>query len=122
MVNNFKVSFSQSRRKSCKSKSRHFPDKMRETERSGSSTLLAKEAPEYLREISINTGYRQKLSYRACVFRLVIMRSLIMLSSIRVNVTKFLRTIIKVLRIQMRGMLVGFIYLTFSGSPCHRKR
>jgi hypothetical protein len=44
---------------------------MRETERSGSSTLLAKEAPEYLREISINTGYRQKLSYRACVFRLV---------------------------------------------------
>ena len=34
-----------------------------------SALLLDKEAPEYMREISITTGYRQSLSYRACVFR-----------------------------------------------------
>ena len=31
--------------------------------------LAALEAPEYVREDSISTGYRQTLSYRACVNR-----------------------------------------------------
>ena len=34
-----------------------------------STLLLDKEAPEYMREISITTGYRQNLSYKACVSR-----------------------------------------------------
>jgi hypothetical protein len=36
-----------------------------------SSLLKDKEAPEYMREISITTGYRQRLSYKGCVVRYV---------------------------------------------------
>ena len=36
-----------------------------------SSLLKDKEAPEYMREISITTGYRQRLSYKGCVVRFV---------------------------------------------------
>jgi hypothetical protein len=39
--------------------------------KTGSSLLKDKEAPEYMREISITTGYRQRLSYKGCVVRFV---------------------------------------------------